>query len=237
VAGGTLLVSRSVNNHAYFKKRLEDLGFCQVTVTDLEKDALFFLIRELRPEKIIMSADFYSCSTPYLMGKLHKRFPKIYMAAVSIGNYPVDLAMYFIINGINSYINFFEGYEQFYKGLNNIANGKDYISPAVLERLAMIDDKPDPVKQISEKQNQVIRLICCGYKDQEIANELAISRGTVANQKTKINTSLNVRNSIELYQIAQNLGIVHLNELKFRPIEYFINPLPDKKYLKRRVKR
>jgi len=121
VAGGTLLVSRAVNNHDYFKKRLEALGFQQVTVTDLERDALYFLIRDLRPDLLMMSASFYSCSTPYQMGELRKKFPKLKMAAVSIGNFPSDLAMYFIINGINSYINFFEGFEQFYKGLNMVA--------------------------------------------------------------------------------------------------------------------
>jgi len=236
VAGKTLLVSRSVNNHAFFKKRLEALGFRQVTVTDLEKDALFFLIREIKPNILIMGASFYSCSTPYLMGELHKKFPKIYMAAVSIGNYPVDLAMYFIINGINSYVNFFEGYEQFYKGLDKIANGIDYVSTAVLESLATRKEKPDPVKKLSEKQIEIIRLICCGYREYEIADELAISRNTVYNHKTDFCTSLNVRNDFELFYVARILGIANFNERYFYPKNLTVNPLPIKQFLKRRKK-
>jgi len=236
VAGGTLLVSRSVNNHDYFKKRLEALGFCQVTVTDLEKDALYFLIRELEPNLLIMSASFYSCCTPYLMGELHQKFPKIKMAAVSISNFPDDLAMYFILNGINSYINFFEGVEQFNKGLFEIAHGREYISPAVLERIALRKTKPDPVKLISERHKQVIRLICCGFKDHEIADLMAVSRNTILNHKADFYASLNVRSNIELYRSAQNLGIVRLNELDFFPKDFKLKPLPNKQLMKRRVK-
>ena len=60
--GGTLLISRAVKNHAHYKKRLEALGFRNVTVTALEKDALYSLIREIKPELILMSVRFYHCS-------------------------------------------------------------------------------------------------------------------------------------------------------------------------------
>jgi len=51
---GTLVVSRAVNNHPYYKKRFEALGFPDVTVTALEKDALSSLIRKLKPKNIVM---------------------------------------------------------------------------------------------------------------------------------------------------------------------------------------
>jgi hypothetical protein len=53
---GTLLVSREVENHAYFKKRFEGFGFPDVTPTALEKDALYSKIREVNPGQLIMSA-------------------------------------------------------------------------------------------------------------------------------------------------------------------------------------
>jgi len=226
--GGTLLVSRAEKNHAYYKKQLEALGFHNVTVTACEKDALYLLIRELRPKLILMSARFYQCCTPFLMGELHKRFKRIKMAAVCIGHYPPDIAMYFILNGIKSYVSFFEGVDQFYFGLGEIAKGREYISPDVVERINQRRDNPDPSGEISERLKQIVRLICCGFKDGEIADVLAVSRNTVANNKTNIFTFLNVRSPIELVRAALTLEIVRLEELYFYPKNYTLNPLPEK---------
>jgi len=233
--GGTLLVSREVKNHAYYKKRMEGMGFRNVTVTALDKDALYSLIRELKPELIMMSARFYHCCTPFLMGELHKHFPKIKMAAVCLGDYPADIAMYFILNGINSYVVSSEGIDQFCKGLEEIAKGREYVSPEVLERINMRRDNPDPAGKITERLKQVVRLICCGFKDGEIADVLAVSRNTIVNNKTNIFTSLNVRSPIELVRAALTLEIVRLEELYFYPKDYTVNPIPEKN-IKRRAK-
>jgi len=233
--GGTLLISRAVNNHAHYRKRLEALGFHNATVTALEKDALYSLIREIKPELILMSAKFFQCCTPFLMGELHRTFPKIKMAAVCIGDYPADIAMYFILNGIKSYVNSFEGIDQFHKGLNEIAKGRDYVSPEVTERINIRRDDIDPAGKITERLKQVVRLICCGFKESEIADVLAVSRNTIVNQKTDIFTTLNVRSPIELVRAALTLEIVRLEELYFYPKGYTVNPLPEN-YIKGRAR-
>ena len=227
--GGTLLISRAVNNHTHYRKRLEALGFHNAMVTALEKDALYSFIREMRPELILMSAKFFQCCTPFLMGELHRTFPKIKMAAVCIGEYPADIAMYFILNGIKSYINSFEGIDQFHKGLNEIAKGREYVSPEVVERINIRRDDTDPAGKITERLKQVVRLICCGFRDEEIGETLHISRKTVNNHKTDIFTSLNVRNPIELVIVALTQKIVLLDELYFYPKDFTLNPLPEKK--------
>ena len=228
MAGGTLFVSRAVNNHAHYKKRLEALGFHDVTVTALEKDALYFLIRDLKPSRVLVSARFYQCCTPFLMGKLRQTFPKIKMAALCLGEYPPDIAMYFILNGINSYITTFDGLDQFYMGLDEIAKGRDYISPAVVERINMRRYYPEPAGKISARHKEVIRLICCGFRDIDIAETMAIAKSTVENHKTDIYTSLNVRNAIELMRAALTLEIVRLEELYFYPKDLTVNPKPEK---------
>jgi len=234
MTGKTLVVSRAVNNHLYYKKRFEALGFPDVTLTALEKDALSSLIRKLKPNLIIMGARFYQCCTPFLMGRLHHDFPKINTAALCIGEYPADLAMYFIINGIKSYITSFDGIDQFYKGIDEVRKGREYVSPAVLARMDMRQDYICPAGEITGRQKEVIRLICCGFKDLEIADTLHISRKTVDIHKTNIFTSLNVRNAVELIIAALTLHIVNLDELYFYPKDYTVNPLPETKIKRRR---
>ena len=231
--GGTLMISRAVKNHSYYKGRLEALGFSNVTLTALEKDGLNSLIRDLEPELIMMGARFYECSTPYMMGELKKQFPKIKMAALSIGEYPPDLAMYFILNGAKAYATTFDGLDEWYKGLEAVRRGREYISPAVQERINMRREYPEPAGSITGRQREIILLMCNGFKDVEIAHTLYITRRTVTTHKTEIFRSLNVRSPNELIRTALHHGIVKLEGLSFYPNDFILTPLPEKKILKR----
>jgi DNA-binding NarL/FixJ family response regulator len=225
--GGTLVVSRCVTNHWYYQKRFEDLGYPDVTVTALDKDALDFLIRELKPKLIIMGARFYQCCTPFFMGELKRKFPNIKMAGVCIGEYPVEIAMYFKIYGGNSYVTSYTGIPLFYEGLEEIRKGNVYHSPGIDEHIEMRTDFPEFTGTITGRNREVLRLVCCGFNDIEIADELAIHRNTVKNYKTELFTIFNVRGSVELVLAVLTLEIIKLNELYFYPKDYTLNPLPE----------
>ena len=237
MAGGTLVITRDVNNHSYYKERLEALGFPDVTMTSLEKDALYSLTRNLKPKFLLMDARFYQCCTPFLMGDLKEKFPKVNMAAVSTGEYPADLAMYFILNGVSSYVTSFDGFEQLKKNLSEISKGREFISPVVLERIDLRREYPMPAGKITGRHLEVIRLICCGFKDMDIAETLAVSRSTVDNHKTDIFTTLNIRNSLELIRTALTLGIVQPDEIYFYPKDFTVNPKPEKQRTNKKEQR
>ena len=222
------MISRAINNHSHYKKRLEALGFPNPTLTALEKDALNFLIRDLKPSILLMGARFYEGCTPFLMKELKINFPKIKMTALCIGHYPEDLAMYFILNGVNSYVTSFDGIDQWYEGISEISRGREYVSPAVDKRIALRKEKPMSAGNITDRHIEVIRLICCGYREVEIADTLHISRKTVDNHKTEIFTTLNVRNGNELMRAALYLEIVKLEEIHFYSRDFTVNPKPDK---------
>jgi DNA-binding NarL/FixJ family response regulator len=225
--GGTLIASREIKNHAHFKNRFEALGFPNVSITSADKDGLNFIIQDKKPELIIMGARFYQCCTPYMMGELIKRFPKINMAAVCIGEYPADLAMYFIMNGVKGYVNTFDGIDDFYTGLDVIRAGKEYIPNSVQERIDMRKHNyPMPAHTLPPKLVEVTRCICNGFNKYEIGDTLQLSVRTVANYREEIYRSLNVRNGEELYCAALTLGIVTQEELVFRHRNFTLKPLP-----------
>jgi len=227
------MVSRSVKNHAHLKQRLEELGFKNVTLTALEKDGLNFLIRDMEPDLLMMAARFYDGETPFLMGELKKTFPKLTMAALSIEKYPEELAMSFIFNGVKSYVTAFDGMEQWYEGLEAIRKGRKYVSPSVQERIAMRQVEPEPAGKVTAHLKEVMRLMCCGYKDIEIAEALHISRRTVTTHKTEIFRTLNVRSVRELIIKVLKLNMFTLDEISFYPKGFTVNPLPDNKKGKR----
>jgi len=229
MSGGTLVVSRAVNNHKYYKQRLESKGIKNVYVTDVEKDGLNSIIYEMKPDLMIMGARFYQCSTPYMMGMIKKDFPKLNMAAVCYDDYPVDLGMYFIVNGVKSYFNMFEGIEQFNLGFENILVGKIFISEIVKKRIALRKGNLIPAIKLSQSKLEVIRCMCNGFNKDEIADNLYLSPSTVGNYKEEIYRCLNVRNASELMKAALRLHLVTQDELVFCHRNHALKPYPKKK--------
>ena len=227
------MVSRAVNMFPHWTKEFETFGFKNVLFTDQEKDSLISIIKEYQPSILLIGCGFYKTSTPYMMGQLLLMFPKLNIAAVNIHEYPDDLAMWFILNGVKSYVNMMDGIDEFNLGLKAIRDGKKYVSPGVQKRILMRKEYPMPAGRITNRQAEIVRLICCGFKDIEIADTLHISRRTVDTHKTEIFRSLNVRNSVELIKVALNLEIVKQDELNFYPKDFTVNPKPDKRPLRR----
>jgi len=227
--GGTLMLSRDVNLHSHYKKRLEELGFKNVMVSDAEKDALNNLISDMRPSLVIVGFAFYDCCTPFMIGLLKKQFPDLNIVAVSIAPYPVELAMRFLANGVNSCVYYHDGIEQFYRGMDCVRNGKIFISNSIQERLEMRREMPMPAEDLTQRHIEVIRLVCNGFTTIEIGNVLHISERTVHNHKAEIYTSLNVRNENELIRVAIYLDLIDPKELVFFGGKYELKPRPDKK--------
>ena len=226
MTGGTLLVSRNIKLHATHKKRLESLGFNNVSVTNAEKDGLNYKINELKPRLLIIGSGFYKCATPYMMSLLHNRYKKLNIAAVSIYDYPADLGMKFIINGINSYVNYSDGSDLFYKGLEYLRNGEKYVSPSVQERIEMRDELPSPSYELTERQIEVLRLLGNGFTSLEICDVLYFSRSTLDFHKKELFNNLCVRNENELIRVALYLGIIKIDELDFYGQDYTLAPKP-----------
>jgi DNA-binding NarL/FixJ family response regulator len=222
--GGTLVASRAVKLHSYYKGKLEDLGFKGVHMTAVENDGLNMLIRELMPKIMVIGSGFYKCVTPYRVADLHERFPDLNIAAVSLSDFPAELAMNFIFNGAKSYVSLWEGIDEFYKGINKIKNGKEYISPEVKERIELHSKLPKAVVKITKQQMEVIRLMANGFSVLDMAKELYISERTVYKHKENIFNSLNLQNDREVIRAANELKIINMNELFFYGRDYLLHP-------------
>jgi DNA-binding NarL/FixJ family response regulator len=117
--------------------------------------------------------------------------------------------MKFVANGINSYVNYFDGASQFYRGLDNMREGKFFVSPSVLERMEMKWKlpPPPPESKLMKRQIEVLRLLCNGFTSVEIADELYISKRTVEFHKAELFNNLGTRNENELIRVALYLGV------------------------------
>jgi hypothetical protein len=142
--GGVLVVSRAEKVLPGIKSYLAEVGFTDITVTSCEKDALNYLLNEIRPHLVFIESCFYECATPYMLGRLLRDFPGLNIVAFSIGEFPDDLAMWFFFHGVMSYVNMRDGIVELKRGLTVICSGGRYWTAKVQARIDLRGEMPDP---------------------------------------------------------------------------------------------
>jgi DNA-binding NarL/FixJ family response regulator len=66
---------------------------------------------------------------------------------------------------------------------------------------------------LTDRENQVLRLIACGLTNKEISRDLSISESTVENHIHNIYTKLGISNRAQAVGYALHLRIVLLNDV------------------------
>jgi DNA-binding NarL/FixJ family response regulator len=225
--GGTLMISRAVKLFPQIQRRLEELGFPKVDVTGEEKDSLNMVINEKKPDLVLVGSGFYQACTPLMMGQLLKRFRKLKIAAVSVHEYPDSVAAWFIFHGVNSYVNLWEGVEEFHRGLRIVREGKDYIAPQVKELIDMFPEWPQTDNEASRRLKEILVLLCRGFSADSIGAELQLSRKTVYNHMDRLYSVFNVKNRDAMVARAWELHLVTDKDMCFFDRRNEKEPLPD----------
>ena len=223
--GGTLVVSKSIKLFPYWKKQLEGLGFANVAFTGEEKDSLNMLINEIKPSLIIVESCFYLAATPYMMGRLHKNFPRLNIAVVNLYRFPVSFAPFFIYRGVKSYVDMQEGMDEFFLGLKEIRLGHTYMSPSVKEIIEN-NEWADTNDRAEQRQLEILIFLCNGTKPEDIAKNLQISRRTVDWHIEEMFKTFDVQSREELISAAFYLDLVTKDDLFFFDRKNKRRPLP-----------
>ncbi len=100
--------------------------------------------------------------------------------------------------------------------IRTIASGKCYApNPETFERIntelsPQIRRKPgnSPLDVLSEREQEVLRLVVNGLTNQAIADKLELSVKTVESYRARVMAKLGLRNRAELMRLAIELGIV-----------------------------
>lgn len=222
-----MLVSRYSNVLPFYKTFFEGLGFHDVHTTDKEKDGLNMLINELKPRRIFIASNFYSIATPYMVGLLHEKFPKINITVVSTDEFADNMAVWFIFHGAKSYVNLLDSVEELKNGLKHIRNGEEYVSPAVKQILEDIEEWPDCNTKITKRQKEILIMICNGYSREKIGKLLHITSYTICYHIKELMKIFHVHSREELIKTAYCLDIVTKNNLSFNADKKLIASLPD----------
>ena len=213
--GGTLFISRNTNIFSLVKSVFDDYGFKGVISIEYEKDDLDTLLNELKPKYVFIHSEFYSCVTPYMIGRLIKKFPKLKINIVNFCIFPVSIAAQFILYGANSYLDFNDGFDEIKKGLEIIQSGKEYYSQKIKQEIDLSNDNMVSTKDTTNREKYVLLLLCNGFIEDQIVEIIKRSRRTVDTHINNLYKKLGVNKRIDLLRKALFLGLMKIEELGF----------------------
>jgi two-component system response regulator NreC len=102
--------------------------------------------------------------------------------------------------------------------IRSVKSGKKYISSELTEGIlheyvtkTEEDTKANLVSELTERENEIVRLIVQGWNTNKIADALHISPATVKTHRAQIMRKLGIHKNIELVKYAVKKGIIELD--------------------------
>ena len=190
------------------KHALEETSDIEVIGESCNGEDLFSLIRDSKPNIILMDIAMPGKSGLDLLKQLKNEHPKLPILILSV--YPEEqYAIRFLKAGASGYLTKESVAEKLAEAIRKIAGGGKYASTAIIEKLAFdfSDSEKLPHETLSDREYQVFGMIAVGKSLTEIGVELSLSVKTISTHRTRILEKMKMKKNAELihYAITQNL--------------------------------
>lgn len=96
------------------------------------------------------------------------------------------------------------GSRELEEAITTVLKGDNYFSMTLLKTLivSLNEKKKEPSVELTERETEILQLICTGLSAKEIANELKISPRTVENHKANLFEKTDTQNTSSLIMVA-----------------------------------
>jgi DNA-binding NarL/FixJ family response regulator len=169
-------------------------------------------MEELRQEKwsiVILDINLGGRSGMEVLKEIKADFPKL--PVLMLSNYPDEqFALRAIRAGANGYLNKNLAARVMIEAIQKVIAGGQFISQKVAEQLFNAVQSPglQPLHHtLSDRENQLLRLIGAGCTVGEIAQRLNLSVKTVSTYRTITLRKLDLKNNAQLMRYAQENGL------------------------------
>ena len=170
--------------------------------------------RALRPDVILLDVQM-----PKMNGldaaKTILELPDIHPRVIMITTFDLDEYVHTAIAaGASGFLLKDTRAEVLADAVRTVAGGEALVAPSILRRLiAHHTPSPKPIaipeiKQLTERELEVLRLLGRGLSNQEIVRELWISESTVKTHVTRLFAKLNLRDRAQAVVLAYESGLV-----------------------------
>jgi len=138
------------------------------------------------------------------------RFPKIKIIALSTHTdrvYVMDM----LRAGVSAYVTKAEGGKELLRAIDAVANNRQYLCPGISDATVGIllnKSAGNAPAVLSEREQQILRMVASGKSSHEIALHLSIAAGTVDVHRRNIMRKLDLHSAVELTRYAFSTGMV-----------------------------
>lgn len=205
-----------VDDHDLFRtglrNLLEEQGVLIVAEASEGASALG-LVRELAPDVVVMDLNMPGMNGIEATREIARVAPLTRVLVLTISDQDADV-LDAILAGACGYLLKDSSIQDLMAGIRAASVGEALISPhiasKVLQRVRATAVEPDTGHgpELSDRENEVLRLIANGKDNAEIAQELHISPKTVKNHISNILMKLQIENRIQAAVYAVRSGIV-----------------------------
>lgn len=204
----------SVDDHEIFRlgliSILNKIPYIKVIGDVSNSTQLFNLLKQGEPDIIFMDIDLAEENGIDVTRKLLAKYPKVMIIAITSSDEIIYFnemieagAVGFLLKNIREF--------ELNVALQEILQGNMYFSKEFL----MVARQLNPVQlrnkdyQISDREKEVLRLICQGYSNQEISERLIFSIHTIDAHRRNLLSKINARNTAEMIMISFREGLIN----------------------------
>jgi two-component system, NarL family, invasion response regulator UvrY len=167
--------------------------------------AAFF---DLRPDVAVIDINLPGHSGLELLRRIIERAPEARLIVFSMNDDPV-VAVRAIEAGAKGYIAKNDDPALFAEAVKEVAGGGLYLHPEMARQIAFLraGGAADAISSLNPREVEILRLLAAGRTMAEIADLLAVSYKTVANNCTQLKQKLGARSAMDLMRIALSARI------------------------------
>lgn len=170
------------------------------------------MIRSGKLDVVLMDISMPGKNGIETLKQIRNEWPNLPVVILSM--YPEDqYAVRLIKAGAAGYLTKESAPEQLIAALRAVARGKKFITPAVAELLAnelggSNDPGAAPHAVLSDREDQIFRLLASGKTVSEAAEQLSLSVKTVSTYRTRVLDKMGMKNNAEMTYYAIKNGLV-----------------------------
>lgn len=164
-------------------------------------------VRKLRPDVAIIDISMPEMGGVEVTDRLQHDCPEIKILALTVYEDEVYVRQMLRV-GASGYIVKRSASEKVIEALRTLGTGGMYLDPTIAGKLVKSymrrsvsgDESPD--SDLSDREEEVLRLIAWGYANKEIADRLNISVKTVETYKSRVMEKLDLKSRVEIVRYA-----------------------------------
>ncbi len=153
---------------------------------------------------------------PKSVGYFHQRYPHIPVVVVSSEEDSGSIEKV-LNNGATGFVCKSSNAETMLGALNLVLSGGVYVPPQILRHASVEAERDDKRNQhtndygLTPRQMEVLRHLCAGMSNKEIASTINLAEGTVKIHVAAVYQTLNVNSRVEAVIVAEQLGLVGMS--------------------------